>query len=76
MAHKLSTGRWVYFFFRGRPPSFPFSRTAATFAGERERPPIRPPLRPFAARRDNLRGTNRAYPNAVEKPKLLSWTWL
>ncbi|PYQ97042.1 MAG: hypothetical protein DMF96_16155 [Acidobacteria bacterium] len=33
-------------FVRGRPPSFPFSRAEAIFAGERERPPIRPPFRP------------------------------
>jgi hypothetical protein len=31
-------------FFLGRPPFFPFSRAAATFAGERERPPLRPAM--------------------------------
>ncbi len=41
-------GLWIHHarFFRGRPPSFPFARTAASFAADLERPPTLPPLRP------------------------------
>jgi len=39
----------VFVCFTGRPPSFPFSRDAAILAGEREVPPIDPPLRPSKA---------------------------